>query len=175
MHIITHELLNNIEKNDELKIIKKEQTGSFSGTNFFITPTLSIKLYKPKVIFVNPKTITLEMSKINTGLLSLLRRCDKMIMDKISDDIPEFDEKIKYNIFYENEKNNTICLRCYLPSFNNSYKTKYFIKYMEEGNETYFKLPRINMILDEAVLDIRNIWCNNKLGYNLELKYIHVY
>lgn len=170
MNIITNELLNSLEKNDEIKIMKKEQTGAMVGFNYFILPKLSIKLYKPKVIYVNSKSITFEMSKINTGLVNLLKRCDSLIMNKLL--FENVDSQVKYNIFYENENNNTICLRCYLPC----YKSKYSIKYYEENVEKIFRLPRSNTILDEVVIDIRNIWCNNnKLGYNLELKYIHVY
>lgn len=176
MQIISHELLNGLEKNDEIKIIKKEQTGSMVGLNYFISPKLSIKLYKPKVIFVNPKTITFEMSKINTGLLGLLRRCDQIITDKIKtqdhEDSLDLDKKIKYGIFYENESNNTICLRCYLPAF----KTKYLIKYIEEREEVPFKLPRSNSVIDEVIIDIKNVWVSgNKIGYNLELKIVNVY
>lgn len=170
MHIVTHELLNALERENELNVVKKEQTGAIVGLNYFISPKLSIRLYKPKVLFVNPKSITLEMSKINTGLLGLLRRCDTMIMGKI--DEQDKQEKIKYNIFYENENNNTFCLRCYLPA----YKSKYLIKYVVEGNESIFKLPNTNCQLDEVIIDIRNVWIsNNKIGYNLELKYIHIY
>lgn len=169
MHIITHELLNTLERENELKVMKKEQTGSVIGLNYFISPKLSIRLYKPKVVFINSKSITLEMSKINTGLTSLLRRCDDLITQKIDIDL---EGKIKYNICYDNEKNNTILLRCYLPS----YKSKYLIKYMVEGKESIFKLPNSNTCLDEVIIDIRNIWYNNnKIGYNLELKYVHIY
>lgn len=175
MQIITQELLNLLEKNDEIKIIKKEQTGSIVGLNYFISPKLSIKLYKPKVLFVNSKTIIFEMSKINTGLLGLLRRCDQIITDKIktqNDEFLDLDKKIKYGIFYENELNNTICLRCYLPAF----KTKYLIKYIEERQEIPFKLPRSSSIIDEVIIDIKNVWVSgNKIGYNLELKIINVY
>lgn len=170
-NIITHELLNLLEKNNEINVIKKEQTGSIIGLNYFVSPKLSIKLYKPKVIFVNPKTITFEMSKINTGLLGLLRRCDTIITDKIKNDT-DIDEKIKYGIFYENETNNTFCLRCYLPC----YKSKYLIKYIEEKQEMHFKLPRLHSTIDEVVIDIKNVWLNgNKIGYNLEVKIIKVY
>ena len=167
MQIITHDLLNTLEKNDEIKLIKKEQTGSMIGLNYFISPKLSIKLYKPKVIFINAKTITLEMSKINTGLIGLLKRCDNIISNKI-----ETNEQIKYGIFYENETNNTICLRCYLPNF----KSKYLIKYIEENKEIPFRLPNLHSTIDEVIIDIKNIWLNNnKLGYNLELKIVNIY
>lgn len=173
MQIITHDLLNTFEKNNELNFLKKEQTGSINGLNYFILPKLSIKLYKPKVSFINKKSITFEISRINTSIISLLRRCDEMIINKLENDIPNIKNTSKYNIFYENENNNTICIRCYLPC----YKTKYLIKYMEEDKEMPFKLPKLNSTLDEVVIDIRNMWYNNdnKLGYNLELKYIHVY
>lgn len=172
MQIITHDLLNVLEKNDELNFLKKEQTGYITGINYFILPKLSIKLYKPKVTFINTKSITFEMSKVNTSLINLLRRCDEMVIDKLNSNMLDTKEKTKYNIFYENDKNDTICIRCYLPC----YRSKYLIKYVEENNETTFKLPKLNCILDEVILDIRNIWYNNdKIGYNLELKYIHVY
>lgn len=172
MYILTHEFLNTIEKNKELKIIEKEQTGNFVGMNYFITPKISIKLYKPKVLFVNSKNITFEMSKINTGLIGLLKRCDNVIMEDLNKLIDIEENTVKYNIFYENDNSNNIYLRAYLPC----YKSKYLIKYLEEGKETHFKLPRVNSILDEVVLDIRNLWFNNnKIGYNLELKYINIY
>lgn len=170
--MLTNEFLNLLEKNDELKIIKKDQTGNFVGVNYFITPKISIKLYKPKVVFVNSKTVTFEMSKINTGLVNLLRRCDALILDKINNLTQAEDGLIKYNIFYENENNNNIYLRVYLPS----YKNKYLIKYIEENKETFFKLPKLNSTIDEVIIDIKNVWYNNKkMGYNLELKCINIY
>ena len=58
-------------------------------------------------------------------------------------------------------------IRCYLPNI----KGKHLIKCYIDNKEETFKLPRVNTVIDNCIIEIRNIWnINNKSGFNIELK-----
>jgi len=163
--ILTSDSLNELISSKTLKIIKKNQK-ILDNSNYYFTPCLGINLYKPKIIFINPKFVVFEFDKYEFyNLLKLLQNTNDKLQYKLKNEYSELFNKDIYNIISEQE--NTFTLRCYLPNKNG----KYFIKCNESS--LYFKLPRVNTYLDFAFIEIRNVWCkDSKYGFNLELKAI---
>lgn len=165
--ILTSEILTELIQNKTLKIMKKHQKNS-DDSNYYFTPSIGMNLYKPKVIFINAKFIVFEFDKYEClNLLQLLRTINNKLQYKLKNNYSELFDKDIYNIMSENDK--TFTIRCYLPQKNN----KYYIK----SPDTSFKLPRLNVCLDSAFIEIRNVWTQNtnsnfKGGFNIELKAI---
>jgi len=164
--ILTSDILNDLIVSKNLKIIKKSQKIS-ENSNYYFTPSLGINLYKPKIMFINPKFVVFEFDKYEFyNLFKLLQNINDKLQNKLKNDYSELFNKDIYNIISEQE--NTFTLRCHLPNKNG----KYFIKFNE--STIGFKLPKQNCILDHALIEIRNVWCkDSKYGFNLELKSIN--
>lgn len=161
--ILNSDILQELIISKTLKIIKKSQKIS-NNSNYYFTPSIGIKLYNPKIMYSNLKSVVFEFDKYEfLNLLQLLRSINDKLQYKLKHDYSELFDKEIYNIMSERDDKFTI--RCYLPHKNG----KYFIK----SNESSFgfKLPKSNCVLDEALIEIRNVWCNDgKYGFNLELK-----
>ena len=73
--ILNSEIMNDLIKTDILKFLEKYQRGG-SGKNYFITPTIGIKLYNPKITWIDnyKKNIAFSFSKHdNLNLYTMLK------------------------------------------------------------------------------------------------------
>ena len=157
--------LSNLIHTNELKILKKRQKVA-ENVNYYFNPNLSIEMNDAKVIITNPKYIVLEFDNVkHHGLLTLLRNTsEKLTMYLRNKDSDLFNHSI-YSIHSELE--NTFTIRCHLPN----YKGKYAIQSSMSGQSTMFNVPRISCIINNAVIEIRNVWGQgDKYGFNVELK-----
>jgi hypothetical protein len=163
--LLNSEVLNELIVSKTLKIMKKSQKIA-NNSNYYFIPSIGIKVYKPKIVYSNYKWVVFEFDKYEFyNLLKLLQIINDKLQYKLKADYSELFDKDIYNII--SERDDKFTLRCYLPNKNG----KYFIK-CNESNYV-FKLPKINCYLDEALIEIRNVWCNDsKYGFNLELKSI---
>lgn len=163
--ILNSEIMNDLVSTDTLKLIEKYQRGS--GKNHFFTPTIGLKLYNPKVTWVDPykKNLAFSFSKnnnlnlytmlkhINTSLSSIYKQKAYNPIDNIS------------SFFYE--KGEYFYIKCYLPNTNKKYQIISFFNDSEEP----FNVPRTGASYNTVIVDIRNIWeKDNHAGFNLELK-----
>ena len=166
--IINSEVLSELINSEQLKIVKKRQQHS-DNFNYYFSPSIGLNLWKPKVMIINPKFIVLEFNKIeHMSLLILLRDINKKLQKLVKNKNSELFNTDIYNIMSEID-NDKFTIRCYLPNF----KGKHLIKYYVDKNEEMFKLPRVNTVIDNCIIEIRNIWkTNDKSGFNIELKSI---
>ena len=163
--ILNTEITNNLISTDILGIIEKYQKKG--GKNYFFTPTISIKLFKPKVTWIDStkKNVSFLFKKHeNLNLYTMLRN--------VNNSLTYFYKTKAYNpidnispFFYE--KGDYFYVKSYLPNINGKYLINSYLNNIEE----IFKVPRIGIIYDVIILDIRNIWeKDNHAGFNLELK-----
>jgi hypothetical protein len=167
--ILNSDILNDMKKNDIIKLEKKYQKNS-DNYNFYIHPNISIRLYNAKVIDISTNHIVFQYKKIDfLNLMIFLKNLNEHIL-KLYKESDSYDNKMIYNLYNENEE--TFTIRCYLPHN----KFKYFISHYQEEKSLYFNLPKKGSIFDEIIIDIRNLWINNnKVGFNLELKQTKYY
>lgn len=163
--ILNSEILNNMVKDDVLKILKKNQK-VVGNSNYYFHPSIGINLYKPKVKFLDKKFIVFEFEKYsNIGLLELLRYINTVLQNNTKNKFSELFDKDIYNLF--NEDDETFTIRCHLPNYNG--------KYAIGTDYGRFNLPRIGCCYDMTVIEFRNIWKNGeKYGFNIELKRVVV-
>ena len=174
--ILTNNTLNEISK--DLCIFKYSNKNNFK--NYFFSPNISIKLYNPKVTWVDnnnisfcfKKYVTIQDNVItqsdNILLLNLLRNINDTLL-KIYDNYKDMygHNKLKNlpNLFYESKDDNFFYIKCNLPNRNG----KFFIKTQDD-----FSKPYIGTEYTSVILDIRNIWeIDDKVGFRLELKQIN--
>lgn len=167
--ILNSDRLMELVESNSLKILKRSQKVS-TDCNYYFTPTMGIKLYKPMVKFIDKKFIVFEFQKSDhLSLLLLLRHINNILLRQLRTKFSEtFNESI-HNLFSEDDL--VFTLRCYLP--NN--KGKYFIKVedAETGAALPFILPNTNRYYDNCIVEIRNIWKRKETyAFNLELKHI---
>jgi hypothetical protein len=167
--ILNSDILMELIDSNNLKILKRSQKIS-SDCNYYFTPNMGIKLYKPIVKFVDKKFIVFEFQKANNlPLLLLLRHINNILLRELRTKFSETFNKTIHNLFSENDL--VFTLRCYLPNNNG----KYFIKIEDSdtGASLPFKLPNTNTNYDTAIVEIRNVWKRAETyGFNLELKSI---
>jgi hypothetical protein len=167
--ILNTEIINDLISTDTLKLIEKYQRGS--GKNHFFTPTISLKLYNPKVTWVdsNKKNLSFSFKKYdNLNLYTMLKN--------INNSLTYFYKNKAYNpvdnissFFYE--KGDYFYIKAYLPNMNGKYLVNSYFNTTEEA----FKIPRVGIIYDTIILDIRNIWeKESHAGFNLELKETYI-
>lgn len=163
--ILNSDILNDMIKDDVLKILKKNQK-VIGNCNYYFNPSIGINLYKPKVKFLDKKFIVFEFDKYsNMGLLELLKYINIILQNHTKNKFSELFDKDFYNLFNEDDEKFTI--RCYLPNYNG--------KYAIQTDYGKFNLPRIGYCYDMTVIEFRNIWKNGeKYGFNIELKRIVV-
>jgi len=164
--IINSEVLSELINSEQLKVLKKRQQNS-DNFNYYFSPSIGLNLWRSKVMIVNPKFIVFEFNKIeHMNLLILLRDIDNKLQRLVKSKNSELFNTSIYKLMSEID-NDKFTIRCYLPNF----KGKHLIKCYVDNNEEIFKLPRVNTIIDNCVIEIRNIWkTNDKSGFNIELK-----
>lgn len=167
--ILNSEIINDLISTETLKLLEKFQRGS--GKNYFFTPTIGLKLYNPKITWIDSfkKNISFSFNKYdNMSLYTMLKHIytslsylyKKKAYNPIDNIAPFFYEKGDY--FY---------IKCYMPNTGG----KYQIISMFNDKEDKFTIPMVNSSYDVIVLDIKNIWeKNNQAGFNLELKETYI-
>ena len=171
--ILNGSILSNLIFTNELKVFKCSKSGNFK--NYFFSPNVSIKLYNPKVTWIDGNSIsfsfqkyaTIENNKIvstdNINLLNLLKKINEALITTYT----QYKENYGHEsldttpcLFYE--KNDYFYVKCSLPNRNGKYHIT---------SETPFVKPTLNTTYTSATVDIRNIWeTTNKVGFKLELK-----
>jgi hypothetical protein len=163
--------LTNIDSENKILIFKETYKNGFR--NFFFAPNIGIKLYSPKVSWIDAKGISFCFNKHeNLSLLDLLKYINSSL-DKIYINYKKYNglpsKTILSPLYYE--KGDFFYIKCHLPNS----KGKYFIKYNSDlDNDSSFSKPRIGCIYNSVIIDIRNIWETDlKSGVHLELKEIY--
>lgn len=164
--ILTSSILSELE----LEIFRKRQK-NIENSNFYFTPNIGIKLYNAEIMIVTPKYVVFKFDKVkDLNLLILFRNINNYLQNKIKTRFGDFINKNIYNMFSEQE--DFFTLRCSLPGYNG----RYHIKYTENNQVNYFKMPKVGTKYNCVLLEIRNVWENDKgVGFNLELKQIDNY
>ena len=167
--ILNSDVIKQLVEKGTFKILKKNQK-VLGNCNYYFAPNMGVRVYNPKIKFVDKKFLVFEFTKVDSlSLLLLLRHINDVLLNELRSKFSETFDKTIYNFFSEDELSFT--LRCYLPSNNG----KYFVQVedSETGSKIPFKLPRVNTTYNESMMEIRNVWKKNETyGFNLELKYI---
>jgi hypothetical protein len=170
--VLTNYILDNVD------ICISKFTNKNNFKNYFFSPNISIKLYNPKITWIENNNISFSFQKYatiennviikndNISFLELLRNINIKLLKVFYD----YKENYGHNhnkdlpsLFYE--KDQYFYIKCNLPNKNG----KYFIK---TQNGEFIK-PKIGTEFTSVILDIRNIWeINGKVGFRLELKEI---
>lgn len=139
------------------------------GKNYFFVPTIALKLYNPKVAWIDPlkKNISFSFNKYeNLTLLKMLKSINDKLIYIYNN---KSDEPVLTSPFFY-EKDDLFYIRCYLPNCN-KLKGKYFIESIFNGQTEKFNIPLVNCVYSSIIVDIRNIWEDpSRSGFNLELK-----
>lgn len=162
--ILTSSLLSELEIN----VFRKRQK-NIENSNFYFTPNIGLKLYNAEIMIVTSKYIVFKFDKVkDLNLLTLFRNISRHLQYKIKTRFGiDFSNKNVYDMVSEQES--TFTLRCSLPNNNG----KYYIKYYENNELKFFKLPRIGTRYDCVTIEIRNVWENEKgYGFNIEIKQV---
>lgn len=163
--ILTSELLNNLLTNNKITLLEKYQKKS--GKNHFFTPTISLKLYKPKITWIDPQKKNLSFSFVKHENLSLYT-----FLKNVNNSLTTLYKNKAYNPIttispFFIEKGDYFYVKCYLPNINK----KYYINSYFNDKEEVFIPPMLNSVYDYVIVDIKNIWEKDKnAGFNLELK-----
>ena len=156
--------------NIEIALIKKNQ--KTNGCNYFFTPNIGLKLFYPKIIPLDYKSLNLVFEKKNNlNLLTMLRHINNILKNKLYDCNPELkNSNTVYDIMSEQE--NTFMIRCHLPNNKGSYFIKYQISDSDDNYSLgFYKPPKYITTYASVILEFRNIWSiNNKCGFNMEIK-----
>lgn len=163
--ITSHDVLKTLQ----IGINRKSQKEN-NCYNYFFTPNVSIRIYKPLISVVNKDYIVFKFDKYrNSGMYHLIEDINKRLYSVVESNY-NIEGIQRDNILLVNE--NFVYLKAHLPHKN----SKYFISVHNKDTDKLsgtFWLPNANAVYDEVVLDIRNVWqYRNKLGYRLELKYV---
>ena len=162
--IINSEILSSLS----IVILKRSQKVT-SNHNYYFSPNMAMYLYNPKVIFIKPKFIVFEFDKrTHLNLLLLIRRLDDTLQKQLKKNFSELFDKEIHNIVSETDTHFT--LRCFLPTVRN----KYNIICKGDVDNMIFKLPRLDCVFKDIMIEIKNIWkTGDKIGYNIELKSVN--
>ena len=162
--IINSDILSSLN----ITILKRSQKVALNH-NYYFSPNMALYLYNPKVTFINPKFIVFEFDKrTHLNLLLLIKRLDDTLQNQLKKKFSELFDKEIYNIVSETETHFT--LRCFLPTVRN----KYNIICKGDVDNMVFKLPRLDCIFKDIMVEIKNVWqTGNKIGYNIELKSVN--
>lgn len=170
--MLSCDLKDDSQTNDKLIIFKETYKNGFR--NFFFAPNIGIKLYSPKVSWLDTKGISFCFNKMeNMSLLDLLKYINNSLNKiyinyKKNNGLPN--DTTLSPLYYE--KDDSFYIKCHLPNV----KGKYFITYNSETEkDAKFSKPRIGCVYSSVVIDIRNIWetDNKKAGVHLELKEVY--
>ena len=169
--ILSSEILNDLLKTNSLTLQEKYQKNN--GKNYYISPTIGLKLYNPKVSWIDAykKNISFIFSKYeNLSLLNFL----KYVQEKLAElyKAKSYNPQNLSNIYYE--KGDYFYVKTHLP---NTYKSgiHYNIISVFNNEPEKFTVPKLGATYNYIIVDIRNIWEQNNLaGFNLELKETYV-
>lgn len=158
----------------ESKLLIFKETYKNGFRNFFFAPNIGIKLYSPKVSWLDSKGISFCFNKSEyMSLLDLLKYINRSL-DKVYIDYKKHNglqnDSILSPLYYE--KGDFFYVKCHLPNV----RGKYFITYNSETEkEAPFTKPRLGCVYSSVIIDIRNIWetDNKKAGIHLELKEVN--
>lgn len=162
--ILTSEILNDLLKTNSLTLQEKYQKNN--GKNYYISPTIGLKLNNPKVSWIDSykKNISFIFPKYeNLSLLNFL----KYVQEKLEElyKTTSYNPQNLSNIYYE--KGDYFYIKTHLP---NTYKNYNIISVFNNQQETFY-VPKLGATYNYIIVDIRNIWEQNNLaGFNLELK-----
>lgn len=182
--ILTSHILDILDKNNELCIFKYTIKNNIAS--YYFGPNISIKLWQPKVSWLNHNSCSFQFKKSeNLNLLILLRNINSRLVELYSL-YKESRGFVKYDllpcIFYE--KDDFFYIKCNLPYANHKYLINTSIANdtnIEEKTDknTRFEKPKIGIVYQSIILDIRNVWevTNEtvyKVGFKLELKEVEL-
>jgi hypothetical protein len=171
--ILDNKILNLLDINNQLCILKHLNKNNIAS--YYFGPSISIKLWSPKVSWLNANSCSFQFKKYeNLNLLTLLRNINSTLVELYS----LYKESRGYSklnilpcIFYE--KDDFFYIKCNMPYANRRYSIN-----IDGGEDNVkFSVPRIGMIYKSVILDIRNIWevaRDNKVGFKLELKNVEL-
>lgn len=167
--ILNSEIINDLISTNTINILEKYQRKG--GKNYFFTPTISLKLYNPKVTWVDStkKNISFLFKKYdNLTLYTMLKNINQSLINFYKNKAYNPIENIS-SFFYE--KGDYFYVKCYLPNMNG----KFLITSVFNDVEEDFKPPHVGLTYNTVILDIRNIWeKDNHAGFNLELKETYI-
>ena len=137
-----------------------------NGKNYYFIPNIGIKLFNAKVSWIDPskKNISFAFNKYeNLSLLNMLRYINEQLT--IIYNNKTTNAKVLSPFLYE--KGDLFFIRCYLPNT----KGKYHIESLFNNVKEDFSIPKLSLIYNVIIIDIRNIWEDEtRSGFNLELK-----
>lgn len=166
--ILNSEILNDLI--DTNSLVFQEKFQRTSGKNYYISPTIGIKIFNAKVSWIDSykKNISFIFSKHeNLSLLHFLKSIQQKLIHLYKTRC--YNPQNVSSIYYE--KGDYFYVKVYLPNMNN----KYNIISSFNGEQEPFKIPRVGITYDSIILDIRNIWeKDTAAGFNLELKETYV-
>lgn len=147
-----------------LALLRKQQKTQ-DAFNYYLNPSISFQINNPKVIICNSNYIVFQLDKYkNLSLYQMLKSINDQLYNYLKY-LYNTEAETSHTIFSEVDDNFT--LRCYLPHIGK----KYSIQSTFFNKEVPFTLPKINCVIDAAIIDIKNLWeMNNRIGFNLELK-----
>jgi hypothetical protein len=163
--ILNSEIINDLISSNTLKLIEKHQRGC-SGKNYFFTPTIGLKLYNTKITWIDPfkKNISFSFNKYeNSNLYIMLKYINKSLVNIYKKQV--YNPINNVSPFYY-EKGDYFYIKCFLPNTNG----KYHITSLFNNIEEQFIIPKVGYSYNTIVLDIKNIWEKDNVGFNLELK-----
>lgn len=147
----------------QLSLVRKKQKNS-SATNVYFSPNIGIKLYRAKVLYVNPKYIVFQFDKSESlGLCILLRKISDFLRNQLRSTYYDLKNKLVHDIISETET--TFTIRCNLPGSGGRY-------YIGQDSGA-FNLPRVNAVFGCVLIEFRNYWEQpDKIGMNTEVKFV---
>lgn len=153
---------------ERMNIVHKYNTAG-RNDNFFFDPAIALTLRGGKVLRIDKNSLTLRFPKNECYLLySLLCKSNEAIYKNIKSKFDLVCEK-QYSMLFDTPEE--FHLRLYLPKKGNHYLIKRTDVAHSSSTSESFVLPRVGAVLDEADIEIKNIWCKNSVaGYNIELK-----
>ena len=140
--------------------------------NYFYAPNMAIKLYYPKVSWMDNNSISFVFDKTeNENLLNLIKEINERLINSLSQyiELRGHSELSQVPcIYFEKPDLNCFYIKCNIPNTNG----RFFVNCMDnENNSKRFIKPSIGFIYNHVILDIRNVWkTGNKIGFRLELK-----
>lgn len=136
--------------------------------NYYISPSVGLKLHRPAVLISQPGYIVFKfLKKDNQTLMNLMNNINTWLSNSLKSTFYIDPRKTFYPFF--SELQDAFTLRCSLPQSAGRYN----IHHERNGIATEYFQIHIDTLVSVACVDFRNIWeLDNKLGYNLELKYI---
>jgi hypothetical protein len=166
VYLLTLETLKSLKNSKGLQLLEKNQKNNIYK-NYYFTPNIGLKIFNAKVLFVDNKSMTIEVDKWKyPGFITMLREIDEELLKLYHEKSNQVSENV-YSFFMEKE--NTILFRMSLPNYRGKYN---ITSYTNSSDQDVFTLPRSGMIYNYIIFEIRNIWeqLGKKTGFNLELK-----